>query len=301
MPGLLALSLAVGLVAPAPRPDPQSLGVQTPKGPDGVQLRRTPGGGFRHRDREAGFEATIHPDGRVTFRNLARGSIETNVSPDDDGNVESLLRGPYSPEPRFGDETGNAEVDFGPYGTPAILFKCGVRAAIPGLADMMAKRGRITAKRAFLEQTEDLRARLARSADTERVREALVRLPERLLAVWGNDALTYAERRAIVFELWDEADEVGPEPAPSPGVSFGAASATLDAEPAADSAGWSSLDADARRQTAGERARRRIETFIAKVAPPGSVHAFTPSELERLNARRLSRQRFDPYRSVDHR
>ena len=289
--------MALGLVAPVPRPDPQSLGVETPQGPDGVELRRAPGGGFRHRDREAGFEATIHPDGRVTFRNIARGSVETNLTPDDDGTVGSLLRGPYSPVPRFGDETGNPEIDFGPYGAPTILLTVGAQAAVPGLADMAALGERMSAKRAFLQQTEDLRARLARSSDTERVRRALLRLPAQLLGVWTNEALTFAERRAIVFELWDEAEELAPQPEPSPGISFGAASATL--ETATATAAPSSNDADARRQVAAERARRRIEAFIRKVAPLGSAHAFTPAELKRLNADRQSRQRFDPYRPVE--
>jgi len=299
MPALaLALPLVVGLAAPAPRPDPRRLGVEAPKGPDGLQLRRTPSGGFRHRDREAGFEATIHPDGEVTFRNLARGSIKTNLTPDDDGTVASLFRGPASPVPRFGDETGNAPIDWGPYGAPTILFKVGVRAAIPGLADMVARSGRISAKRAFLQQTEDLRERLARSATKQRLQQALVRLPQHLIAVWSDETHTFAERRVMLFELWDEAEEEDrdePTP-PSGGVSMGAVSATLPVEAVPDRAG---LDADARRRAAGERARRRIEAFISKVAPSGSEHAFSPAELERLNARRRSRQRFDPYRSPE--
>ena len=106
----------------------------------------------------------------------------------------------------------------------------------------------------------------------------------------------------MLFELWDEADEDETdvdEPREPQTISFGAMTADLDPDarpPVAAPADRLSANADARRRSAGEQARRRIEAFIRTMAPRGSAHAFTNAELERLNARRRSRQRFDPYR-----
>jgi hypothetical protein len=45
----------------------------------------------------------------------------------------------------------------------------------------------------------------------------------------------------------------------------------------------------------GAVARKRIEAFVREQCRPGSEHTFSPAELTAFNARRVSRQRFDPF------
>src|SRR5581483_10371572 len=87
-------------------------------------------------------------------------------------------------------------------------------------------------------------------------------LPLHLAAVWSDDRFSAAERREVLFKIWDEAAE------PS------------DRELAA----------------AGRRARRVIERFVRRRLPRGSPDGFADDELARLNARRADGPRFDPYR-----
>ncbi len=94
--------MALGLMlAPAPAPNlkPGTVATDGDVGPRGIELQRGRGGSFRHRDRVNGFDATIHADGRVTFRNVTRMKRRTNYNPDDDGTVGGMLRGPYDPQP----------------------------------------------------------------------------------------------------------------------------------------------------------------------------------------------------------
>jgi hypothetical protein len=93
------------------------------------------------------------------------------------------------------------------------------------------------------------------------IRQSLDRLPRHLAAVWRDRRWSAAERRRILFALWDEAAE--PD----------------DRELAA----------------AGHNARRAIERFVRRELPPGSADAFTVEELALLNARRGGGEQFRPY------
>jgi hypothetical protein len=119
-------------------------------------------------------------------------------------------------------------------------------------------------KLSFLDRTRDERvlmgererARLA--ADTDQaVRRHLTRL-------WARGDLTLAEKRAAIFELWDDcADD-----------------AAVD---------------DAITGDAGARARRHIVGFIRARLPAGTDRAYRSDELDRLNQQRKSKLRFAPY------
>jgi hypothetical protein len=82
--------------------------------------------------------------------------------------------------------------------------------------------------------------------------------------VWRHRAWPAAVRRQILFELWDEAAEVG----------------------------------SAQLRDGGVRARLIIATFIASRLPPGSEDAYSATELARLNRDRKSRASFAPYRDA---
>jgi hypothetical protein len=107
----------------------------------------------------------------------------------------------------------------------------------------------------FLEQTEALRRRLARKARDTRAARGLARLRRRLDAVWSAAGRSYAQKRRMLFQIWD----------------------------------------DCAQNERGERARRVVEGFVRSRLPAGSSEAYTRSELARLNRGRASDARFAPY------
>lgn len=121
-------------------------------------------------------------------------------------------------------------------------------------------------KLALLNETFDERVAMRQLYDERVMHRALSHLPRYLDAVWDNRAWSAAERRRILFALWDEAAEEGNE--------------LLVA--------------------GGERARTIIESFIRRRMPEGSGDGFDAMELAELNRLRTSHQRFLPYR-INHR
>jgi hypothetical protein len=99
------------------------------------------------------------------------------------------------------------------------------------------------------------------TADAENLRHATATLPRRLRAIWRASRWTHAHRRRLLFDLWDECAETGPD------------------------------DVLATARTV----RATIVAFIHRNLPAGSPHAYPPAELAALNKNRLSHQRFDPY------
>lgn len=128
----------------------------------------------------------------------------------------------------------------------------------------------------LLDRTRTFRTRLAIDFARARIAEALERLDSELTAIWSDPNLSPVQRRALIFARWDECDE-----------RFNVAPASLP------DAALSVIDAE--RVAAAEKARRDITRFVAAVAPPGSDEAYSPAELEALNADRLSQEVFAPY------
>jgi hypothetical protein len=98
-------------------------------------------------------------------------------------------------------------------------------------------------------------------ARREELRQAIAELPALLDAIWRDSGRTAAERRELMFRLWDECTETGSEELVS----------------------------------ASQTARATILGFIRRTLPEGSADAYTAAELESLNATRKSTQRFAPY------
>ncbi len=117
-------------------------------------------------------------------------------------------------------------------------------------------------KAKFLDRTRDARAGMALGARHERLGEALARMPAVLERVWSHAAWTPAERRRLLFQLWDEVAEDGP----------------------------------AEVVQTGRQIRATILAFIRKRLVWGTADGYTPGELDELNRHRASRARFDPYR-----
>jgi hypothetical protein len=101
-----------------------------------------------------------------------------------------------------------------------------------------------------------------KAADRTRELAAAARTVRKHLArAWARAELDAAARRAAIFELWDDAAE----------------------------------DGTAEEQAAGEAVRKEVIGFVRAHLPAGGADAFTTAELAALNARRLSKQRFEPY------
>ena len=101
-------------------------------------------------------------------------------------------------------------------------------------------------KRKFLEATWDMRIRMRVIADAERLRTALRELPDYLESIWRDARRPAAERRQLLYLLWEECDE---------------------------------------RTPGGVQARATIEGYVRRRLPPGVADAYSEAELARLNAR----------------
>jgi hypothetical protein len=119
-------------------------------------------------------------------------------------------------------------------------------------------------RRWFEEETSDLVSALARADEQETILEALAALPRYLSAILDDARFSMAERRRLLFLLWDEM-----------------------AEPDDHDRGW-----------AGARARLLIDLFIQRRLPPGAPGAYSAAELAAFNRTRRG-AKFEPYVPID--
>ena len=112
----------------------------------------------------------------------------------------------------------------------------------------------------LLDRTRAERMQLAAAETSSNLRDALARTPPALDRIWRGPG-TATERRRLLFTLWDECAETG----------------------------------SAEVLATARAVRATIVAFIRRRLPRGSRAAYPDAELEALNARRTSRQRFDPY------
>jgi hypothetical protein len=111
----------------------------------------------------------------------------------------------------------------------------------------------------ILDQTRDERVRIGTAYRADQLARSSELVRRNLVALWRATA-DPAERRAALFEIWDECGE------------------------GTDAAG-----------SAGERARLMVIGWIRQHLPRRARGAYSDSEIDALNARRTSRQRFVPY------
>jgi hypothetical protein len=115
-------------------------------------------------------------------------------------------------------------------------------------------------KRAFLRETDALREEMARLDRPRTIDSALAALPGALEALWRGPG-SAAERRRLIFALWDDCAEDG-----------------------------NSVVA-----RGGREARAVILDFIRRSLPAGSADAYGADELAALNRERTSTDEFHPY------
>jgi hypothetical protein len=120
-------------------------------------------------------------------------------------------------------------------------------------------------RRWFEEETSDLLTALSRADEQRTVRAALAALPRYLSAILDDARFSMAERRRLLFLLWDEMAERD----------------------------------DRERGWAGARARALIDLFIQRRLPAGAPGAYSDAELAALNRTRPGAARFEPYAPID--
>lgn len=174
-----------------------------------------------HQERPSGLRVIIRPDGKIEFRDPP---IVSNV------------------ERRWIGVTGNQDLE----GGVARLFGVDLKAS---------------EKKQIAEATREGRLGLALAEHERVMRKALFDLEERLESLLRAPGHRPAERRALVFEMWDECIEGG----------------------------------DDERGRLAEAARATIAAFIRRAFPAGGPDAYSAAELAALNGRRHSTLRFDPY------
>lgn len=152
--------------------------------------------------------------------------------------------------------------------------------AMPGLAEgLRAASGQelyVKEKRALMEWTYELRVQMALEYAEGNIQKRLKSLYRELVSRWHAPGRTAEERREEIFDRWDDCDEA-----------FGLKLPEFVKDAPAS--------IDETRREAGRTARDTIERFVRTHLPEGSADAFTADELRRFNARRRSRERFDPY------
>ncbi len=119
----------------------------------------------------------------------------------------------------------------------------------------------LSRKMDLLDRTRDERMGLAAAETSSNLKDALARTPASLDRIWRGPGDPAGKRR-LLFALWDECAE----------------------------SGSSEVVATAR------AVRAAIVGFIRRRLPRGSGAGYGERELEALNARRTTRERFDPYR-----
>jgi hypothetical protein len=115
-------------------------------------------------------------------------------------------------------------------------------------------------KMELLDRTRAERMQLAAAETSSNLRDALARTRPTLEQIWRGPGIA-AVRRRLLFTLWDECAETG----------------------------------SAEVLATARAVRATIVAFIRRRLPRGSRAAYTDAELDALNRRRTSRQRFDPY------
>ncbi|MBK9753844.1 MAG: hypothetical protein IPO88_10120 [Nannocystis sp.] len=248
-PGGARIETARPWLAEAPPGDPES-------SRGGLGLTRQRDGSVLFVDPGKRFTAAVNRDGSVRFGD--------RWGRDQHG---KRMRG-----------SGAALRTFGPSGIG------GVGMAVTGPTEwLLALSGQefdAAAKTAFLNQTRELRIQIAVAFTRQLLETRLGELGQELLGLGADASRSLAERRALLFQRWDECDE-----RMLAGLPTGGSELPAEAVSAIDEA----------RLAAAEKARRTIEGFIRRQLPRGSARAYTADELKELNRRRVSVEPFAPY------
>ncbi len=217
--------------------------------------------------RNGALVATIRPDGTVDFDTSATVTVDGFGDERQDDVADMHTKIPSVPIPIT--VTRATEAD-------CMVNRCHDKAGLGAtfrpsmdLNDLALKaRGEdplAARQRRFLRLTEELRDGMADRHRKRSLSRSRLRAGRNLERIWSDETLAFAQKRRMLFRLWDECEE---------------AESDDDERPEA---------------AAGQRARRHILQFIRQKLPPEASGAFTPAELQRMNSSRRSAQTFAPY------
>lgn len=207
----------------------------------------------------------IHGSGNVTASVAEDGSIRFH-SP-------GVIGANKLPLYTFGDGIEDGSNHFSDPGgiakrrSPFSAFGEGVRVGVSGHLDVTDLAMKLagqdpysSSKRAIADETREQRFCMGKRFQDQQKRQDLFTLSTRVRRLVARVDLSAAERRGLVFAIWDECSEES--------------DSTTD---------YSAM------------ARATILSIVREAFPAGSDRAYQPAELLALNERRSSRQRFAPY------
>jgi hypothetical protein len=235
---------------PGPPPPPQPLEPLRLRHPPRPRSELRPDGTRGFTTDEGPFVAHTDPEGSVRFED--RSSIRIHI-PSPRQMAVDMARGleRWSEDPRRYTEENHGQSRLALGGT----FELTDMIMRAGGQDPYAAR-----KSAFLDRTREERMRIAAAENSRRLREALHRTRSDLERLWRGPG-SAAEKRHLLFAMWDECAETGPDEV----------------------------------VRTGRAVRGQIVGFVRRHLPAGSRAAYTAAELARENARRTSVEPFDPY------
>jgi hypothetical protein len=255
-------------VRPAePRPfDPLALpALPAIPGPRVARLdhsRLQPAGGGTARENDLTFRARIDRDGKVHI--AEKGSIDLGAATPTLSRYGKTIDNHL--ERDGADEQAPPDPDRSDQGT--VVFVLSIPLDLTGaIMRMLGEDPYQARKRVFLERTFDERAQMRVTNQVEDLRDVIGALRGELARIWGDTRRSAAERRALLFALWDDCLEPG-------------------AEVAGDAA-----------TAAAVTARATIIGFIRTQLPSDDPDGYSAAELADLNERRSSKQPFEPYLS----
>ena len=151
--------------------------------------------------------------------------------------------------------------------SPFYAFGEGVRVGVSGHLDVTDQVMKLagqdpyaSTKRTMANETREQRLCMAKRYQGERQKQELFALSTKVRRLAARADLSAAQRRELVFAIWDECSEESDSP-----TDYGA------------------------------MARATILAIVREAFPAGSDRAYQPTELLALNQRRSSRERFAPY------
>lgn len=255
-PGPKASSDSPGPKASPEGPAPEPRAPEADGRPGNLGLGRQRDGSLLYVDPGKRFTAAVNPDGSVRFGN--------RWGRDQHG---ERMRG-----------SGRALRQIGPSGLGSI-GGLPMTGPTEWLLALQGQERDAAAKTAFLNQTRELRIQLAVNFTLRLLDTRLGELNQELLGLMSDGDRDLIERRAILFQRWDECDERVGQGLPAGGELPAEAVSMID---------QARLDAAA-------KARRSIEAFIRRQLPRGTPRGYTAAELAEFNRRRVSVEVFDPY------
>ena len=251
-PGIDPARAAATIVRdPGPPPPPGPLEGPRPRHPPRPHPELTPAGGGRLRADKGPFVAEVARDGAVTFKDRAPVAVHVHIPTRRELGraIEHWQRDPRG-----------ASLENGG-GLPPIISG---RFALNDMVMRWAGQDPYAARKlAFMDRTRPRRMRMAAAERSLDLRDAVTHTPRLLVRVWRGPG-SARQRRRLLFQLWDECAETGPDEVVA----------------------------------AARAVRAAIVAFVRRELPAGSAQAYSEGELDALNQARTSRERFRPYRGA---